>query len=132
MRGILPPEAQDLLLSGNIKQAEAAISDQVEDVLFKLWQGRREQLTQNELNLDITPAELAAVWTITHRRPLRVDTIRQILLRPGKRGEQIKPSRQWGSGPALRRLYRLGDVLEVRVRERAAKSVKSQNSQERA
>lgn len=121
MQGILPSEAQTLLQATDIKNLPTAISDEVERALLKLWQG--EKLIEDDLYLDITPAELAALWSVTHRRPIRVDTARQILLRrTGARGEQIKPSRQWGSGPSVRRLYRLGDVWQVQIQERTAKS----------
>ena len=113
MRNILPSGAQELLHQTDIPSLETAVSDEVESVLLKLWQGK--DLDPGELGLDITPAELAATWTITHRRPVRMDTARQMVRR---RSEPIKPSRQWGSGPAVRRLYRLGDVLEVRIREK--------------
>ena len=119
MRGILPEDAQALLTAGNIRQPEAAISDAVEHILLKLWQ--QKKLTEEEQAMEITPSELAAVWSITHKRPVDRDTARQVLRRRGSRGEMIKPSREWGSGQAHRRLYRLGDVLPVRVQQRDMK-----------
>jgi hypothetical protein len=59
--------------------------------------------------------------SITHRRAILPDTARQVLRRTGARGGQIKASREWGTGAALRRMYRLGDVLPVRVQERKVK-----------
>jgi hypothetical protein len=124
MQGLLPDDAF-ALLQGVGKDSEdirSKVSDQVEQVLLKLWQKPAENedvlslLTPEECNLDITPAELAAVWSLTHRRPIFPDTARQVLRRPDRRHGQIQPSHQWGSGPARRRLYRLGDVVNVRIR----------------
>lgn len=114
MQGILPPEALELLQETSIPNMFANIRDEVEPALLKVWQN--QQLEQGELDLDITPAEVTALWTMTHRRPIRMDTARQAVQK--RKGNRVKPSHQWGSGPAVRRLYRLGDVLEVRIREK--------------
>lgn len=113
MQGILPDEAQSLLKAAKISNLEVVVSDEVERVLLKLWQ--QEKPTDTDKALEITPAELAALWTITHRRPVRPDTARQ-MFRPSRKSS-IKPSREWGAGPGLRRLYRLGDALNVHIRD---------------
>lgn len=127
MQGILPQEALALLQAAKIKGLEAAISNEVEHVLLKLWEGGEP--SRAELNLDITPSELAAIWTFTHRRPVFPDTARQVLRRTGKGAPQIKPSREWGSGPTLRRLYRLEDVLEVHIRDTGKRKSPEQGQQ---
>lgn len=119
MQGLLPEEAMTLLVGGNIPHAQERISAQVERVLCKLW--NHEELNQDELGLDLDPPEVAAVWSMTHRRPISTDTARQVLRRTGTRSGQIKASREWGTGAALRRMYRLGDVLPVQVQERKVK-----------
>lgn len=117
MQGILPGEAQRLLSS--ILEEKGEIGDQVEQVLLKLWQG--EQLTEEERNLDITSAEVAALWSITHQRPIKVAAVRQaVSRRKGAWKEPIAPSKEWGSGPTKRRLFRLGDVVAVQVQKRSA------------
>lgn len=116
MQGILPEEAQSLLHL--ITEKNGQISDEVESILLKLWQG--EKLTRHELALEITPSEVAAIWSITHKRPLSVTTVRQaVSRRKGAWKEPIKPSREWGSGSTLRRLYRLGDILDEHIQDRS-------------
>lgn len=116
MKGILPEEAHGLLTAGNIVHPEKAISDDVERVLLKLW--LEQPLTTREKNLNITPAELAALWSITHKRPIDWRTTRQVLRRTGARGETLKEAKTWGEGKGTRRQYRLGDALPIRVQER--------------
>lgn len=105
---------RDLLELGGLQ-----VSEQLEAILEKIWQG--EPLSEKEQGLEITPGELAALWTVTHRRVIFFGTTRQVLRRRGSREETLTPSRQWGRGKALRRLYRLGDALSIRVQERRTK-----------
>lgn len=119
MQGLLPEEAVKLLIGGNIPHAQERISTQVERVLCKLW--NHEELNQDEQDLDLDPPEVAAVWSMTHRRPISTDTGRQVLRRRGTREETIKPSQEWGSGYAARRRYRLGDILNVQIQENRKK-----------
>lgn len=111
MTQTLPEEVQDLLIK--ITAGRGEISSKVEQILLKLWQG--QALAEHERDLEITPAEVAGVWSVTHRRPIAVSAVRQAVLR--RTGSNISPSKAWGSGPTRRRLYRLGDVVEVRLRD---------------
>lgn len=120
MKGILPPEAQALLQATTIKHLDAVVSNEVERVLLKLWQSQK--LTEEEQEIEINPTELAALWTITHRRPVRPDAARQMFRE--ERTAPIQPSHQWGDGPGRRRLYRLGDVIGVRLRNTGSKRKK--------
>ncbi len=110
---ILPEEARQFL------DRPDQVSDLVAHLLVKLWE--HKPLSTREQNTDVTPAEVAAVWSITHQRQISSDTVRQVLRRSGTRGETIAPSRIWGSGAGARRVYRLGDILPVRVQERRMK-----------
>jgi hypothetical protein len=120
MTQTLPEEVQELLIK--ITEGRGEISGKVEQILLKLWQG--QALTERERDLDdLTPAEVAAIWSVTHRRPIAVSAVRQATLRrTGSMKGPIVPSKEWGTGPTRRRLYRLGDIVEVRLREHQLKS----------
>jgi hypothetical protein len=126
MQQVLPSEIQELLKK--ITEGRGEIRSEVRQILLKLW--REESLTPQEFNLDITPAEVASVWSITHRRPIAVSAVRQAALRrTGSMKAPIAPSKEWGTGPTRRRLYRLGDIVEVRLREHQPKE--SQRGEQR-
>lgn len=105
---ILPGEARALLTQGNIIKPEAALSDKIAPLLLKLW--NNEPLTRGEMAEEITPAELAALWSIKYRTPIKTEYVRQV-----KRADRIKPSREWGSGAAYRCLYRVRDTIHIEV-----------------
>jgi len=102
----LPDEVQALI--SHIKNWDTLISDDVAPILLKLWQG--EELTRSENGLDITPSELAAIWSITNKTPIKVDHVRGV-----KRDGRIEPSKEWGRGSGYRCLYKVRTVKDVRV-----------------
>jgi hypothetical protein len=116
----LPEEAMELLTGGNIIAPEAAIAERVEQILGKLWKG--EPLSRGDLAQEVTPAEVAAIWSIKHRIPFKTDYVRQV-----RRHGRIEPSKEWGKGPTYRCLYKVREVLHVEVghqRGRPAKNTK--------
>lgn len=123
----LPEEVQELLHI-IVVDNRGNISEPVQNVLLKLW--NREELTEAEKDLDISSAEVAGVWSVTHRRPLSVETVRQATTRrTGSWKDSIKPSKEWGSGTTKRRLYRLEDVLNVQVQARKKKDAQKDKKQ---
>ncbi len=108
MKFELPEEAMALLSQGNIIHLETAISDKVGAILLKLWNG--EPLTRGDLSEEITPAEVAAIWSIKYKTPIRTEYVRQV-----KRNDRIKPSKEWGMGPTYRCLYKVRDIINVEV-----------------
>ncbi len=102
----LPSEVQSLI--SHIKNWESLISDDAVPILQKLWSG--EELTRAENNLDVTPSELAAIWSIANQSPIKPEYIRQV-----KRDGRIIPSKEWGTGSGYRCLYKVRTVKDVKV-----------------
>ena len=102
----LPDEVQALI--NHIKNWDTLISDEVAPILQKLWNG--EELTRSESNLDVTPSELAAIWSITNRIAIKPEYVRQV-----KRDGRIEPSKEWGKGSGYRCLYKVRTVKHIRI-----------------
>lgn len=102
----LPDEIQTLIR--HIKNWDTLISEDVAPILQKLWDG--EDLTRTENNLDITPSELAAIWSITNRTAIKPEYVRQV-----KRNGRVTPSKEWGTGSGYRCFYKVRTVKDVKV-----------------
>jgi hypothetical protein len=102
----LPNEIQDLI--NHLSNWDTAISEDVASILLKLWSD--EALTRYENNLDVTPAELAAIWSITNRTAIKSEYVRQV-----KRNRRIAPSKEWGTGMGYRCFYKVKTVKDVKV-----------------
>lgn len=102
----LSPEVREKV--EHIKGWQSLIRDDVATVLEKLYRG--EELSRSEMGLDVTPSELAAIWSITNDTPIKVDHVRQV-----KRENRIEPSQEWGEGAGKRSLYKIRSVKDVRV-----------------
>ena len=102
----LPNEIQDLI--SHIKHWDTLVSEDVAPILQKLWNG--EDLTRAESNLDVTPSELAAIWSVTNQTPIKPEYVRQV-----KRDGRITPSKEWGTGSGYRCLYKVRTVKDVKV-----------------
>lgn len=90
-------------------------------MLLKVWNG--EELSRGELSEDITPAEVAALWSVKYRTPIKTEYVRQV-----KRNERIAPSKEWGEGKSYRCLYRVRNIIDIEVghqRGRPTKKVKT-------
>lgn len=118
----LPSEVQ--LLISHIKNWEALVSEDVAPILQKLWAG--EELTRAENNLDVTPSELAAIWSVANQTPIKTEYVRQV-----KRDGRIIPSKEWGTGSGYRCLYKVRSVKDVKVgHDRGRPRKKKQSTQE--
>lgn len=102
----LPNEIQSLI--SHIKNWDSLVSDDVTPILQKLWSG--EKLTRTENNLDVTPSELAAIWSVTNQTPIKPEYVRQV-----KRDGRIWPSKEWGTKSGYRCLYKVRIVKDVKV-----------------
>lgn len=102
----LQPEIQALV--SHIKNWETQIRDEVATILHKLWND--EELTRSKSGLDVTPSELAAIWSVTNKTPIQVRHVREV-----KRDGRITPSEEWGIGSGYRCLYKVRLVKDVKV-----------------
>jgi len=102
----LQPEIQAFI--SHIKNWHTQIRDEVAMILHKLWND--EELTRSESALDVTPSELAAIWSITNKTPIQVRHVREV-----KRDGRITPSEEWGTGSGYRCLYKVRQVKDIRV-----------------
>ena len=92
----------------HIKGWENLIRDEVAIILEKIY--KDEPLSRTELNLDVTPSEVAAIWSVKNRTDINPKYVREV-----KRKKRVVPSKEWGEGPSYRCLYRVRDVLPVEV-----------------
>jgi len=92
----------------HIKNWDTLISDDVATILLKL--STEQDLTRAESNLEVTPSEVAAIWSITNGIPIEVRYVREV-----KRDQRIAPSREWGAGPGRRSLYKVKEVRPIRI-----------------
>jgi hypothetical protein len=99
----------------HIENWETQIRPDVIVILEKLQRG--EQLSESELDVDITPHETAAIWTFLRRNRPDRDTSPD-LVRQMRRLGHLKASQQWGTGLGARYLYRMRDVLSVKIKTR--------------
>jgi hypothetical protein len=102
----LPEEIQTRL--SHITNWQTLISDDVAAILLKL--SNMEELTRSDNNLEVTPSEVAAIWSVTNGRAIDVRYVREV-----KRDERIQPSREWGAGPGRRSLYRVKVIKDIRI-----------------
>ncbi len=105
MQEELTPELQELLQQVKL----SAIRPEVKQILHKLWRG--EQLTRSELAMDVTPAEVAALWSVANKTPIETWYVREV-----KCNGRITPGQEWGSGAGYRCLYRVKDVKPIQIR----------------
>jgi hypothetical protein len=92
----------------HIANWDSMISDEVATILYKLSTG--EELTRTENNLEITPSEVAAIWSVTNNRPIETRYVREV-----KRDERIRPAREWGIGSGRRSLYKVKGVKDIQI-----------------
>lgn len=102
----LPAEVQERI--SHITNWDTLISDDVAGILGKLASG--EELTRGENGLEVTPSELAAIWSVINGDAIKVDHVRQV-----KREGRIQASKSWGTGPGARSLYKVREVKGVKV-----------------
>jgi len=114
----LPEEAQSLI--AHLKNWDNLISDDVAVILGKLYKG--EEITRTEGSLDITPSELAAIWSITNKTPVDARYVREV-----KRDGRIVPSKEWGKGPGYRCLYKVRTVKDVKITHEQGRPKGSKN-----
>ena len=117
----LPSEVQSLI--SHIKNWESLVSDDVTPILQKLWTG--EELTRSENNVDVTPSELAAIWSVANRTPIKPEYVRQV-----KRDGRIVPSKEWGTGSGYRCLYRVRTVKDIKIGHDRGRPRKKKSAQE--
>lgn len=115
---------KDVQLSGDvtpylqhIEGWESLISDDVATILEKL--AHNEQLTRSELSTDVTPTEVAAIWSVKHKTGINPRYVREV-----KRKGRIEPSKEWGQGPTYRCLYRVREVLPIEVSHQRGRPTK--------
>jgi hypothetical protein len=99
---------------------ESLISDDIADVLDKI--ARNEPLSRSDLGTEATPTEVAAIWSVKNKIDIQPTYVRQV-----KRAGRIEPSREWGRGPSYRCLYKVREVVDIKVghdRGRPAKKAK--------
>lgn len=106
----------------HIEGWETLISDEVATILEKLAQG--EPLTRSELTTDVTPTEVAAIWSVKHKLDINPRYVREV-----KRKGRIEPSKEWGQGPTYRCLYRVREVLPIEVSHRRGRPSKEQKGE---
>lgn len=119
----LPQEVQEQI--SHIKNWDTLLSDEVVTILEKLYRG--EELTRTEQALDITPSELAALWSVTNKATIKPDHIRQV-----KREARIVPSREWGTGSGYRCFYRVRQVKDIKVSNSKGRPQGSRNKEKPA
>ncbi len=115
----LPDEAKALLTQGNIITPEETISDEVVPILLKLWNG--EKLTRGDLGEEVTSSEVAAIWSILYKTPIKTEYVRQV-----KRAGRIVPSKEWGRGSSYRCLYKVRTILTIVVGHQRGRPSKKQ------
>jgi hypothetical protein len=114
----LPEEVQAKI--SHITNWQTLISDEVAEILQKLSTG--EELTRSENNLDVTPSEVAAIWSVTNNRSIETRYVREV-----KRDERIAPSKEWGAGPGRRSLYKVKVVKDITVTSNPGRHKGSRN-----
>ena len=103
------PELPNRLLQiGQKKVAQLALIDDVARILDKI--ARSEPLGRSDLSTEVTPTEVAAIWSIKNKTGIQPTYVRQV-----KRAGRIEPSREWGKGPAYRCLYKVLEVIDIKV-----------------
>jgi len=107
----------------HIKGWQSLISDDVATILEKLAQGKH--LTRPELDTDVTPTEVAAIWSVKYKMDINPRYVREV-----KRKGRIDPSREWGQGPMYRCLYRVKEVLPIEVSHRRGRPHKGRKEKE--
>ena len=119
----LPEEVQSSI--SHIKNWQTLISEDAATILDKLSKG--EELSRAENNLEVTPSELAAIWSITNKLPVEVRYVREV-----KRDGRIEASKTWGSGPGARSLYRVKAVRDIKITQSAGRPKGSRNRKKEA
>jgi hypothetical protein len=115
----LPQEVTQYLQ--HIKEWESLIRDEVATILDKIARG--EQLTRSDLGLEITPSEVAAIWSVKNRTDISPRYVREV-----RRNGRIEPSQEWGKGSSYRCLYKVREIINIEVghqRGRPSKKAKS-------
>jgi len=92
----------------HITNWQTLISDEVAEILRKLSTG--EELTRAENNLDVTPSEVAAMWSVTNDKAIETRYVREV-----KRDERIAPSKEWGAKSGRRSLYKVKVVKDITI-----------------
>ena|SRR2546421_10425394 len=87
---------------------ESLISDDIASILDKIARG--EPLSRADMGTEATSTEVAALWSVKNKNDIQPTYVRQV-----KRAGRIEPSREWGKGPAYRCLYKVREVIDIKV-----------------
>jgi hypothetical protein len=93
---------------GKIKNWETNLSERAVDLIIKLVSGW--QLTQDDLEYLVDPAEIAAIWSVMSKHPIHPNYVRQI-----RRLGRIKEAKSEGSGRETKRWYTIAEIKDIRV-----------------
>ena len=115
-RDLSPGVAQYL---AHIKGWDSLISDEVAGILDKIARG--EELTRGELSREVTPSEVAAIWSVKYHTDINPRYVREV-----KRAGRIEPSKEWGKGASYRCLYRIRNIIDVKVSHERGRPTKQE------
>lgn len=113
----LPNEVTQYLL--HIEGWESLVSDDVANILKKI--AHNEQLGRTELGTDVTPSEVAAIWSVRYQTDINPRYVREV-----KRKGRIEPSKEWGKGSGYRCLYKVRTILPIEVGHQRGRPAKKQ------
>ncbi len=92
----------------HIEGWESLIRDEVATILDKIARG--EPLTRSDLALEVTPSEVAAIWSVKNKTDINPRYVREV-----KRKGRIEPSQEWGKGSSYRCLYKVREIIDIQV-----------------
>src|SRR6266699_3324330 len=108
----LPEDMTQYLAS--IKNWQKHISERAVDIIIKLANGW--QLTQDDLSYLADAAEVAAIWSVTSKRPIKPAYVREI-----RRLGHIREAKSSGSGRETQRWYEVSEIKDWRVSSQRGK-----------
>lgn len=115
----LPHEVTQYLQ--HIKGWDTLISVEVAAILDKIARG--EQLTRSDLATEVTPSEVAAIWSVKYKTGISPRYVREV-----KRAGRIEPSKEWGKGPTYRCLYKVREIVGIEVGHQRGRPVKREKT----
>jgi hypothetical protein len=92
----------------HIKGWQSLISDDVATILEKI--ARIEPLSRSDQALEVTPSEVAAIWSVKNQTDISPRYVREV-----KRVGRIEPSKEWGAGASYRCLYKVKEIYPIVV-----------------
>ena len=102
----LPEEM--LALFTRIPHYQSKLRGSALTLLLKLW--NNEPLSEIEDATEVTPTEVAAIWSVVNRTDISPDYVRET-----RRHERITPAQEWGEGSGYRCTYLVKDVKDIQV-----------------